>query len=64
MQGETARVIFAIVISQRKSQTKLVIEAARQLHVANQQIIKVIKLTFRRECFEGDFRANARHVAK
>jgi hypothetical protein len=41
----------------------LLVEAARVLRVADQQVTRVVGLCFESESFESDFRADARHVA-
>src|ERR1035441_5243590 len=63
-QEEPSRFILAGVGLQGELQSQLLVEAARVLGVADQQIARIVRLRFESESFECDFRADARNVAQ
>ena len=63
-QEKPAGLVLAAIGLQGELQPELLVEAARVLGVADQQVARVVGLRFERERFECDFRADARDVAQ
>ena len=63
-EEDSPGLILAAGVLQGKLQTELLVEAARVLGVADQEVTRIVKLSLDSKRLECDFRANARDVAQ